>query len=138
MYIVQTVVRFLNQCQLQLFVGGLISYLRYLCLLAYSGIQHILCCVVCFARPRLVSSVPNVASFCGMSILDCPFGLSNVYFTFTILVEEQKSLLSFITKTNFPFVSKFMICCKYQSLVLISSMMPMRMNNQGDNKYHIT
>ena len=30
---------------IQLFVGGLISYLSYLCLLAYSGGQHILCCV---------------------------------------------------------------------------------------------
>ena len=30
---------------LQLFVGGLTSYLRYLCLLANSGVQHILCCV---------------------------------------------------------------------------------------------
>ena len=30
---------------LQLFVGWLISYLVYLCLFAYSGIQHILCCV---------------------------------------------------------------------------------------------
>ena len=31
MYIVQIVVRFLNQVQLQLFVGGLMSYLRYVC-----------------------------------------------------------------------------------------------------------
>jgi hypothetical protein len=30
---------------LQLFVGELSSYLRYLCLLANSGVQHILCCV---------------------------------------------------------------------------------------------
>jgi len=30
---------------LQLFVGGLMSYLRYLCLLAHSGVQHILRCV---------------------------------------------------------------------------------------------
>ena len=30
---------------LQLFVGGFMSYLRYLCLLAHSGVQHILCCV---------------------------------------------------------------------------------------------
>jgi hypothetical protein len=30
---------------LQLFVRGLLSYLRYLCLFAYSGVQHILCCV---------------------------------------------------------------------------------------------
>jgi len=30
---------------LQLFVVALISYLRYLCLLTCSGVQHILCCV---------------------------------------------------------------------------------------------
>ena len=30
---------------LQLFVGGLMSYLRYLCLFVYIGVQHILCCV---------------------------------------------------------------------------------------------
>ena len=74
--------------------------------------------------------VSNVASVSRMSILDCPFGLSNVYFTFTILVEEQKSLLSFITKTNFPFVSKFMICCKYQSLVWISTLDDVNANEQ--------
>ena len=28
-----------------LFVGGPMSYLRYFCLFAYSGVQHILCCV---------------------------------------------------------------------------------------------
>jgi hypothetical protein len=30
---------------LQLFVGELMSYLHYLCLLAYNGVQHMLCCV---------------------------------------------------------------------------------------------
>ena len=30
---------------LQLFVGGLMSYLRYLCLFTHNGVQHILCCV---------------------------------------------------------------------------------------------
>ena len=30
---------------LQLFVGGLMSYLRYFCLFVDSGVQHILCCV---------------------------------------------------------------------------------------------
>jgi len=29
----------------KLFVGGIMSYLRYLCLFTYSGVQHILCCV---------------------------------------------------------------------------------------------
>ena len=77
----------------------LMSYLHYLCLLAYSGVQHILCCffasfvfVLClvydgiqhvlycvswFICFRLMSCVPNIASFSGLSILDCPFGSSN-------------------------------------------------------------
>ena len=80
------------------------SYLRYLCLFTYSGVQHIFCCVfwfcfvclrlvscvwwcptyivLCFFLLfclRLVSCVPNVASFSELSILDCPFGFSNVY-----------------------------------------------------------
>ena len=32
-------------CVFLLFVGGHMSYLRYLCLHAYSGVQHMLCCV---------------------------------------------------------------------------------------------
>jgi hypothetical protein len=50
------------------------SYLHYLCLFAYSGVQHILCCVMCCVFLRLVypmlpvslcfssSCVPDVAS----------------------------------------------------------------------------
>jgi hypothetical protein len=54
---------------LQLLVGGLMSYLRYLCLFTYSDVQYILCCVLfCF-------SLSYVASFSGLSIFDCPFGL---------------------------------------------------------------
>jgi hypothetical protein len=45
------------------------SYLRYLYLFVYCGVQHILCCV--FA----LSCVPYVASFSGLSIFDCPFGV---------------------------------------------------------------
>jgi len=46
------------------------SYLRYLCLFAHSGVQHILCCIF----PRLMLPVS----------LDCPFVIatsvfSNVY-----------------------------------------------------------
>ena len=59
---------------LPLFVGWLMSYLRYLCLFANSGVQHILCCCCCFVSLRLVSCVPNVASFSGLFILYCPFG----------------------------------------------------------------
>jgi hypothetical protein len=47
------------------------SYLRYLCLFTYTGVQHILCCVFL----RLVSCVPYVANFSGLSIFDCRFGI---------------------------------------------------------------
>ena len=53
--------------------------LRYLCLIAYSGVQHILCCVFvlfCFSS----SSVPYVASFSGLCIFFItPVVFSNVY-----------------------------------------------------------
>ena len=48
------------------------SYLRYLCLFVYSGVQHILCCVLCLVC--LLFCAANFASFSGLSILDCPFG----------------------------------------------------------------
>ena len=41
------------------YVGGLMSYSRYLCLFAYSGVQHVLC----------------FGSFSGLSIFDCPFSI---------------------------------------------------------------
>ena len=77
----------------------IVSYLRYLCLFEYSGVQHILCCVLlwyvfvlCLVCPMLPvslhcpflcalccqflyivhSCVPYVASFSTLSILDCP------------------------------------------------------------------
>ena len=37
-----------DQSYLQLFVEGLMSYLRYLCLVAHGGVQHILHCVFVF------------------------------------------------------------------------------------------
>ena len=55
----------------------------YLCLLAYSGVQHILCCS--FACLRLVSCVSNVASFSGMSFLDCSFGLLTSILCYTCM-----------------------------------------------------
>ena len=46
------------------------SSLLYLCLFAYSGVHHILCCFF-FIR----SCVSYVASFSGLSIFDCTFGI---------------------------------------------------------------
>jgi hypothetical protein len=53
---------------LQVFVGGLMSYLLYVCLLADSSVEHILCFVFCLVCLILVCLVPYVAIFS-----DCPF-----------------------------------------------------------------
>ena len=57
---------------LQLFVEVFMSYLSFLCLFAYSGVQHILCCVFALWSS---SCVANVVSFSVLSIFDCPFGI---------------------------------------------------------------
>jgi hypothetical protein len=49
------------------------SYLIYV----ICSVQHILCCIIVVCL-RLISGVTNVASFCGLFILVCPFGFSNV------------------------------------------------------------
>jgi hypothetical protein len=49
-------------------------YLRYLCLLAYGGVQHILGCIIVWL---FFVCVTHVASFSRLPIFDCPF--SNVY-----------------------------------------------------------
>jgi len=54
------------------------SYLRYMFLFAYSGVQHICCYAFCFVCLRLVFCVPNVESFSGLAILDCLSVFSNV------------------------------------------------------------
>ena len=58
---------------LQLFVGGLMSYLWYLCSLANSGVQHILCCVFL----RLVCPMLPVSLDCPVFI--APSVFSNFY-----------------------------------------------------------
>ena len=57
----------------QLFVGRLVSYLRFLRLFTYSGVQHIL---FCFS----LSCSSYVVSFSGLSILIAPSVFSNVFF----------------------------------------------------------
>ena len=56
------------------------SYLRYLCLLVHSGVQHLLCCGVfvlfCFGFFFWGGGfVLRNASFPGLSFFDCPFGI---------------------------------------------------------------
>jgi len=47
------------------------SYLRFLCLLAYSGVQTHIVSLFCFSSP----CVPYVAIFSGLSIFESPFGI---------------------------------------------------------------
>ena len=62
---------------LQVFVGGFMSYLGYLCLFAYRVVQHILSVsLLCFSSP----CVPYVAIFSGLSICIAPSVFSNAYF----------------------------------------------------------
>ena len=70
MYIVQTVVRFRNQVQLHVLFTLFVF-------VAHSGIQHILCCVVCCARDRLVCPMLPVSVDCLFLIVPSVF--SNVY-----------------------------------------------------------
>jgi hypothetical protein len=73
-------------------------YLRYLCLFAYSGVQYILCLSSC--------GVPNVVSFSGLSIFDCPFVFS----------------LSFIyTRTNFSTSCRVCFTILDLNILIISS-----------------
>jgi hypothetical protein len=44
------------------------SFLRYLCLFAYSGVQHILSCVFCFVCLRLMCPVLPVSPDCTVCI----------------------------------------------------------------------
>jgi hypothetical protein len=61
----------------QLFVGGLPSYLCYFWLLAYSDVQHILCCVfvLCFSA---------LCNLCYQFLSIAPSVFYNVYLTYKI------------------------------------------------------
>jgi hypothetical protein len=67
---------------------GLMSYLRYLCLFAISGVQHILCFIFCFVRLRFVLCVTNDTSF----FLDRPFG--HFYWLFLLDFLEYFEIIS--------------------------------------------
>ena len=63
---------------LQLFIGGFMSYLRYLRLFVYSGVQHTLCCVFVVFFCRLVYPMFLVSLDC-LLFFYCPSVFSNVY-----------------------------------------------------------
>ena len=62
---------------LQLFVGELMSYLRYSCLIAYSDVQHTICCD--FALFFFVLCTLCCQFLCIFPFLIAPAVISNVY-----------------------------------------------------------
>jgi len=62
---------------LQLFLWELMSYLRYLCLFAHSGVQHKLRYVFCFVFLRLL--YPMLTGSLDCPLLIAPSVFSNVY-----------------------------------------------------------
>jgi hypothetical protein len=74
-----------------------ISYLRYLCLFAYSGAQHILCCgfFVCFSS----FCAHYVVSFSGLSILIAPSVFSDVYFQCANIWHKPNLVMKYQTLT---------------------------------------
>ena len=70
---------------LQLFVGGLMSYLCYLCLFVHSGVQRILCCV--FVLFVIVLSL--VYPMLPVS-LDCPFLIAPSFFSKVYLLQISR------------------------------------------------
>jgi hypothetical protein len=68
------------------------SYLRYLCLLAYSDVQHILCCVFL----RIVYPMLPVS-------LDCPFFIAPSVFTRTYIHVAWLLLVIINTATHMAY-----------------------------------
>ena len=68
---------------LQLSVGGFMSYLRYLCLFAYSGVQHILCYVFVSFFLRVVYPMLSVS-------LDCQVNNNNSDRILSIIISKPK------------------------------------------------
>ena len=99
---------------LQLFVGGFISYLRYLYLFRYGGLQHMLCCV--FALFFVV-----LCTLCCQFLWILFVLLSLRYYvtfnnwdlnlnTMTIIVRKNKDVNEHERLSNYKFIDKLNYC----------------------------
>ena len=89
------------------------SYLRSLCLFAYSGVQHILCCVVFFNLSS--SCVPNVASFYGLSFYIAPSVFYNVYICIYVCVFYNVYICIYVC----VFMCVYNVCVFYNVYICI-------------------
>ena len=67
------------------YVVFFVLFVFVLCFLFYLSSS----CVFCFICLRLVSFVPDVASFYGLFILDCPFGFLFLVFLFAFPLKKS-------------------------------------------------
>jgi len=109
---------------IQLFVGGLMSYLRYLYFFAYSGVQHILYCVfilfvfvLCLVYPMLLIFLV----FC--VVLLCVFTFwvlcCDVWYDFRIKRCSVRVYIQLLVGGSI-----FVLCFCFVFLLLVYSMLP--------------
>ena len=81
-------------------------------------VSNIYCVVfICFVCLPLVSCVPNVASFSGLFILDCPFGFLQRLFTWLACFQR---LLSYLMFQSFDYECT---CCRlFQNSVVCTKL----------------
>ena len=104
-----------------LFVGGLLSYLRYLCLLAYCDVQHILCCVfVLFFFVLCTASY--VASFSRLPISDCPFSIPSSLFVPTLMDRFDHDAICLLCWL----IYLMLMCCGYLNIFWIAILVECR------------
>ena len=134
-----------NRCSVRLYLRlllwGLLSYLRYLCLLAHCCVQHILCCVFVLSFFVLCTlCCPYLAIVCFRLVYpmlpvsrDCPFLIATSVFTnvlFKSYVYPKACINCYLSIStgldnkrddfNFPIVNFPYIDCNKQSLHTIA------------------
>ena len=75
---------------IQLFVGGLMSYLRYLCLFLHIAVQHILCFCIVFLRRILYRQVLWIVH------IGLPLRYSLTFMIYVICTQNQSVYIHFI------------------------------------------
>jgi hypothetical protein len=100
----------------QLFLGGLMSYLRYLCLFAYSGVQHILCYVFL----RLVCPMLPVS-------LDC-FCYVFLRLVYPMLPVSLDCFCYVFLRLVYPMLPVSLDCFCYVFLRLVYPMLPVSLD----------
>jgi hypothetical protein len=133
-----TISRCALRVHLQLFVGGVMSYSRYLCLLAHSGVQHIVCCVfvlyvfvLCTLGVYIYQFIPDsTACSSYQGLIDRGLLLARKLLNQGFLLVKMKALLEMLYGPHHNLVNHYGILWPWissvhhgQNLVQLSSFM---------------